>query len=818
LPRLDSNLIKAQINLDLRSPKFILDSNRNSKMLQLSRLSFIYIILCLLFFFSSFVQANELVFEPAKPTIETFDEITLTVSGTSGEVVWQALKGEIQGSGPQITYVAPRQPDSEVITVTDAVGNTSTLTFEIEGFFKLHWQQVLFLFIVGVIGGLLSGFVGASGAFILTPAMMSLGVPAIIAVASHMCHKFPPALTSAIKRTKNGLVDIKLAIIMGLSAEAGVFCGALIQIYVKNTYGNLGSNFYVSLIFVVTLAIVGGYALREAWKISQAESIVDEKSKLLTKPAQKIQSIRIPGTMMYFPSIGTKISILFIFPIGFVTGLLAVTIGVAGFVAVPGMMYLLGATGLMASATQLVVAFVIGIGGTIQYALEGFVDIRLAMILLAGSFFGIQLGNISTLYVKDYMIKMVLGVVMILVLLGFLFKIPIYLSDIGYFGRLSQDTLNVLELSSFAILVLAFVSGAIIIFYAHLRGYLKYRKAEKMAVEEEMLEGPGESVLVADENYPSLKTQLSPTGRFEKMMLVSDGSYFSSGAIREAIRLAQRTGSHLLVMSVIKSNSEHESLAKELIEKEKHDVIAYLETIRTQAIEVGLDCDITIRYGMQIDQEIVDEAEQNQIDVIVMGRRGYTGLMRVMMGSSTAKVIGYAHCSVLIVPRTAQIGDTATNNLHNHNDEKANFYQKPENNRAYYFPPRSLERHKFLVAVDGSRYSDIAANAAINIAKHFHASILVVSIVYSANQERRHTKLVEVIKRIEAFVSQEGIPVEGKVLSGKPAEAIMEIAKAKGIDLIILGSHGRTGLDKILLGSVSDRVIGYTNCPVLVVK
>jgi uncharacterized protein len=748
-------------------------------MIQLFRLRFIY--LCLLLFFSALVQANELVFEPANPTPKTLDEITLTVSGTSGDVVWQASKGEIQGEGPQVTYVAPRQPDSEIITVTDAAGNTASLTFEIEGFFQLHWQHVLFLFIVGVIGGLLSGFVGASGAFILTPAMMSLGVPAIVAVASHICHKFPPALTSAIKRTKTGLVDIKLAIIMSLSAELGVFCGALIQIYVKDTYGNLGSNLYVSLTFIVVLAIVGGYALREAWKLSQSES-VDEKSEHLTKQAQKIQSIRIPGTMMYFPSIGTKVSILFILPIGFVTGLLAATIAVGGFVAVPAMIYLLGATGLMASATQLVVAFVIGLGGTIQYALDGFVDIRLAMILLAGSFFGIQLGNISTLYAKDYMIKIVLGVTMILVLLSFLIKMPIYLSDVQLLGIWSQDTLNILDITSFVLLALALGIGAIMIFYAYLSGYLKYRRAEKIAIEEKILDGPTDSLLVADEIYPTSKTQLSPTGRFEKIMLVSDGSDFSCGAIREAIRLAQRTGGSLLVMSVLKSHSEHESLARQLIEKETHDALAYLENIRTQAIEVGLDCDISVRYGIQIDQEIVDEAEQNQIDVIVMGRRGYTGLMRVMK-SNTAKVIGYAHCSVLIVPRAALI-----------------------------------EGRKFLVAVDGSRYSDIAASAAISIAKHFHASILVVSIVYSDNQERRHTESVEMIKRIEAFVSQEGIPVEGKVLSGKPAEAIMEIAKAKSVDLIIMGSHGRTGLNKILLGSVSDRVIGYANCPVLVVK
>ena len=80
-----------------------------------------------------------------------------------------------------------------------------------------------------------------------------------------------------------------------------------------------------------------------------------------------------------------------------------------GFVGVPGMIYVLGAPGLVASATELVIAFVMGLGGTIKCAMSGLVDIRLAMMILAGSLFGIQLGAIGTTYVKPYMIKVVMG-------------------------------------------------------------------------------------------------------------------------------------------------------------------------------------------------------------------------------------------------------------------------------------------------------------------------------------------------------------------------------------------------------------------------
>jgi uncharacterized membrane protein YfcA len=202
------------------------------------------------------------------------------------------------------------------------------------------------------------------GAFVLTPAMMSMGVPGIVAVASNMCHKFPKALVGAIKRARYGQVDVKLGLFMGASAEAGVLYGAHLQQSIKAAFGEAGSNLYVSAAFVPVLAIVGG------------------------------------------------------------------------FVGVPSMMYVLGAPSMMASATELVIAFVMGLGGTIKFAWDGFVDIRLAMIILAGSLFGVQLGAIGTTYVKPFMIKIVMATIMLTVLFSRAFVIPVYLSELELIDRL----------------------------------------------------------------------------------------------------------------------------------------------------------------------------------------------------------------------------------------------------------------------------------------------------------------------------------------------------------------------------------------------
>lgn len=328
-------------------------------------------------------------------------------------------------------------------------------------FIDLNLANILFLFFVGFVGGLVSGFIGSGGAFVLTPAMMSIGVPGIVAVASNMCHKFPKSLVGAMKRYKYGQVDVKLGLVLGASAEVGVLYGAHIMEDIKRNWGDTGSNLYVSAIFVLVLGIVGSWVLMDAWKTYRSgDSDAEEKPCRL---ALWIQSIRIPGTMFYSSAAKAEISWLVTIPMGIATGLLAATIAVGGFIGVPAMIYLLGVPSLMASATELVIAFVMGLGGSIKYAWGGFVDIRLAMIILAGSLFGIQLGAIGTTYVKPYMVKVVMGTIMAIVLVSRALVIPVYLAKLGWIEPIQETTMTLLKNVSFGIMTAALLIGAGII-------------------------------------------------------------------------------------------------------------------------------------------------------------------------------------------------------------------------------------------------------------------------------------------------------------------------------------------------------------------
>jgi uncharacterized protein len=345
-------------------------------------------------------------------------------------------------------------------------------------FIDLNWMNITYLFLVGFVGGLVSGFIGSGGAFVLTPGMMSLGVPGLVAVASNMCHKFPKALIGSLKRAKYGQVDVKLGLVMGASAEAGVLYGAHIQEGIKKAFGDAGSNLYVSVAFVIVLGIVGTFVLRDALKSNKSGNA--QEKEVVTKLARRVQSINIPGTMVYFKSLNAKVSVLMTLPLGFATGMLAATIAVGGFIGVPALIYVLGAPSLMGSATELVIAFVMGLGGSFKYAMHGLVDIRLSMLILAGSLFGIQLGAIGTTYVKPFMIKLVMGLIMVIVLFSRGLMIPVYLAQLNLIQPLGEGTVKILSTTSFIIMILALLVGAGIVLNAIWKG-LRAERLENSA-------------------------------------------------------------------------------------------------------------------------------------------------------------------------------------------------------------------------------------------------------------------------------------------------------------------------------------------------
>lgn len=365
--------------------------------------------------------------------------------------------------------------NEKVMVTTEDRGGQETVKEISTMFLGVNAKTLASLLIIGFIGGLLSGFIGSGGAFVLTPAMMSLGVPGAIAVATNMCHKFPKAMVGAYKRHRYGQVDLKLGMIIAISAIVGVQIGIQIQKFVLHSWGSAGSDLYVSIVFVIVLVVVGAYVFKDAWKM--ARSGAEEETSNL---ALAVQKIKIPPMIRL--KTGATVSVWVTVPVGIATGMLAATIAVGGFIGVPGMIYVIGAPALVATATELIVAFAMGAWGSVQWAISGLVDIRLVVLIMAGSLVGVQLGALGTTYVKDYVIKVVMATTMLIVAVSRGVKVPVYLTKLEIISS-SPNTISLLDAISFWIMVAALVVAGTIIIGAMIKGMARARAGDENASE-----------------------------------------------------------------------------------------------------------------------------------------------------------------------------------------------------------------------------------------------------------------------------------------------------------------------------------------------
>jgi nucleotide-binding universal stress UspA family protein len=277
--------------------------------------------------------------------------------------------------------------------------------------------------------------------------------------------------------------------------------------------------------------------------------------------------------------------------------------------------------------------------------------------------------------------------------------------------------------------------------------------------------------------------QLSPLGRFENILVATDMSAFSADAVKVAIAMCAKSGAHLYPFAMVLTNPEYEAIAPELAQKASEDTKSHLDSIVAAAALQGVRSTIMMRHGESPHREIVGAANDINADLIVMGQQGRRGLARMMVGDATVRVIGAAQCSVLSVPVGAD-----------------------------------MWRNRILLGTDGSRFSDAAGVSAAKIAHCCAAPLTVVSALVPSHSELRQKEGREAVARTTAQLVRDGLAVEGVALPGEADEVIIKLAEEKGADLIVVGTHGRTGFGKALLGSVSERVMGKAKCAVLVVK
>jgi nucleotide-binding universal stress UspA family protein len=131
-----------------------------------------------------------------------------------------------------------------------------------------------------------------------------------------------------------------------------------------------------------------------------------------------------------------------------------------------------------------------------------------------------------------------------------------------------------------------------------------------------------------------------------------------------------------------------------------------------------------------------------------------------------------------------------------------------------------------LLATDGSAASDDASEHAIDLASQVEARLLVVSVLSGSSHRAEaqqdggdsRDSLTSQAQAIVVRAKAAGVNATFLVWEGEPGDAIVAAADAEAADMIVVGSHGRSGVSRFLIGSVSDYVVRHAHCPVMVVR
>jgi len=278
---------------------------------------------------------------------------------------------------------------------------------------------------------------------------------------------------------------------------------------------------------------------------------------------------------------------------------------------------------------------------------------------------------------------------------------------------------------------------------------------------------------------------------YSKILVAFDGSDSSRNALKQALDKFDQSWIKVLIVTPAYEGD------LELVGV--HDIHHLLEGPTEELKQAAKDIVGSESGRVNIDvvkgeafERIIQAAVDENCSLIIMGRRGLHRVERMLMGSVTAKVIVHSDADILVIPRDAEIG---WNNI--------------------------------IVATDGSANSEKALAKAVDLGKTHRGRITGVTVVNMHPEhyadaagvidkldEKANMILSEAVLRADA----DGVELETSLLHGNPAAEITNYAKEHDGGIIFVGSRGLSGLKKIFMGSVAEKVIGLAPCAVFVTR
>jgi len=306
------------------------------------------------------------------------------------------------------------------------------------------------------------------------------------------------------------------------------------------------------------------------------------------------------------------------------------------------------------------------------------------------------------------------------------------------------------------------------------------------------------------------------SGMVKTVVVSLDGSELAEIAIPTAVELANLTGADLVLVRVLEEMRPiYDTRRREVIWIDPADSRVelpspdILEPVISHLAERGLSVHPVVRLG-DPREEIIDEARHHPQPVIGMASHGRGGLSRAVFGSVATRILQTAPCPVLLVRP--------------HDTERV---------------PETVTFKRMAVLLDGSMVAEQALPLAVELASEAGAALHLIRVAETYRDELpaetpefappSHESVLEKFEKLEdearrylsgvaERVRRDGLQVSWQVLSGDPWRLLVAYTNHERPDLVVLTTHGRSGLTRLFYGSVADKLLTSSEVPILLVR
>ncbi|SEI95130.1 universal stress protein [Nitrosomonas eutropha] len=293
-----------------------------------------------------------------------------------------------------------------------------------------------------------------------------------------------------------------------------------------------------------------------------------------------------------------------------------------------------------------------------------------------------------------------------------------------------------------------------------------------------------------------------------RTLIPLDGSELAEQVIHHLLRFITPDQTELLLMTALSSTSRSLDEVEDTpgLPASKQTVVSKEDKARKQLYDItqklnqiGFSVMDRLLSGMPA-ESILRLAEETFVDLIAMSTHGRTGLGRALLGSVADEVVCSARPPVFLAPAAIAVKSSSV--------------------------PRTI-----LLPLDGTPLAEAAIPIARQFAQNTGATISLIRVVrpnhpgyeqpdeqVSAGEQSVAHQAISYLERIQLQLQLANVFSRYQVASGDPIEAIIRTMHMEDSDLVVMSTHGRSGVERIIHGSVTRQIIGNTTCPLLLVR